>query len=148
MSWQGIVKPGTPKQSFYLSAEMFTDFSRRDGGLVYELGAPVYDSGDVFEIVAGQEVSMSAIGECFQFRRDEHGGADQPNRGPVGEDVGDGRTNGFLIPAVPEAQDRLISRHHVEEGATSQPPADGCILAAIVTQSGLLELALHRVVFA
>lgn len=125
MSWQGIVKRGTPKQSFYLSAEMFTDFSRRDGGLVYEFGTPVYDSGDVFEIVAGQEVSMSAIGECFQFRRDEHGGADQPNRGSAGEDVGDGRTNGFLIPAVPETQDRLISRHHVEEGATRQPPADG-----------------------
>src|SRR6185437_12148955 len=91
-----------------------------------ELGAPVYDSGDVFEIVAGQEVSMSAIGECFQFRRDEHGSADQPNRGSAGEDVGDGRTNGFVIPAVPETQDCLISRHHVEQGATSQPPAYGC----------------------
>src|SRR6185437_6747050 len=144
MSWQGIVKRGTPKQGSYLGAEMFTDIGRRDGGLVYEFGAPVYDSGDVFEIVAGQEISMSAIGECFQFRRDEHGSADQPNRGSAGEYVGGGRTNGFVIPAVPETQDCLISRHHVEQGATSQPPAYGCILAAIVTQSSLLELALHR----
>src|SRR6185312_3752299 len=58
------------------------------------------------------------------------------------------RANRFLIPAVPEAQDRLVRRHHVKEGATRQPAAYGCICAAIVTQSSLLELALQRVVFA
>jgi len=67
MSRQGIVKRGILKQTLYLGAEMFTDISRGDGGLVSELGAPIYDSGDVFEIVAGQEVSMTGSANASSF---------------------------------------------------------------------------------
>jgi hypothetical protein len=52
------------------------------------------------------------------------------------------------MPAVSEAQDRHIRRHHVEQGATSHPAAYGRIWAAIMTQSSLLELALQSVVIA
>ena len=71
MAWQSIVKRVTLMQALYLRAEMLTDIRRGDGRLVSELGAPIYDSGDVFEIVLGQEVSMTAVGECLQLRRNE-----------------------------------------------------------------------------
>ena len=63
MSGQGIVKRGTLKQNLYLGAAMFADISRGYGGLVSELGVPIYDSGDIFEIVAAREFCGSRL--CF-----------------------------------------------------------------------------------
>jgi hypothetical protein len=66
--------------------------------------------------------------------------------GVHGEECIDSSADCLLIPAVAEAQDRLIGRHDIQEGVAGQPSAHGCFWAVVVAQPSLFELALECVI--
>lgn len=89
-------------------------------------GRPVDDVQHVLHVVAGEDISVAAAGECGELGRDECGGRDEPDFDAVAERDALGRIDGLRVPGIGEAQYAGIDRHEVERhaGIAVEPAAD------------------------
>jgi len=94
-------------------------------------GAAVNDEDQIFQIVAGLEVAVSAVSERLDFRAEEAGRGHDPDLQIVRQLVHGRVFHGGAIPTIGEPENLLIEWHNVEDRFRVNSPAQRCALAAV-----------------
>ncbi len=120
---------------------------RRDFHLVWQRGPPVDDRHDVFEIVAREKISSTAIVERFEFCAEEYRRGDQQDFPATRQINRFCCSDGFAVPAIAKAKNAFVGCHHIHKRTAYNPTAYGCVWTLIVFETPVLEFTLQRMIF-